>query len=295
MMPFWVIGMLLVEFSLCQFLGPRAGSNEDNKLIRRGFWPNNDYFNPPESRSSQYGFQRQYHRIRCGWPTIPKHGSCRIFGRVAYYTCDRGFAMVGKARSVCIANYHWQFPAPYCVAIYFGPKGPKGLQGPEGMHGDKGDDGQPGPRGQRGRSGTPGIPGTVGAPGPVGLSGKAGQQGPMGFPGPSGTDGQNGQPGSKGDRGAPGMKGYMGANGPQGPRGMKGDPGTRGIAGAIAVASTSAFSVVLGSRNPSPVQSITWQRPIYNGDGDFQMSSGTFLCRIPGVYHFTYIFQFTGM
>ncbi|XP_051891643.1 collagen alpha-1(XXV) chain-like [Pristis pectinata] len=95
--------------------------------------------------------------IPCGQPAVLKHGSCRIIGRTVYYTCNCGFSIIGKARSICMLNGRWQFPAPYCVAVYIGPRGPKGTQGPDGMHGAKGDNGQPGQPGQRGHNGIPGT------------------------------------------------------------------------------------------------------------------------------------------
>ncbi|XP_078278947.1 eosinophil peroxidase-like [Rhinoraja longicauda] len=179
----------------------------------------------------------------------------------------------------------------YFPAVYIGRRGPKGPQGPDGATGAKGENGQIGQVGWNGRPGAPGMKGAVGAPGASGMPGWPGPRGAMGFPGFRGINGHNGQPGRKGGRGGTGQRGRMGPMGAQGTRGTKGDTGPMGMAGANAIAPISAFSVALGTSNPSIGTPIIWQRTIYNGNGDFQASSGIFLCRVPGVYRFTYIFQ----
>lgn len=175
--------------------------------------------------------------------------------------------------------------------MYVGPRGPKGPRGPAGAPGAKGENGQPGQVGWRGSNGIPGKTGAVGSPGAAGMPGWPGSRGAMGFRGRRGINGHDGMPGRKGGRGETGPRGRMGPMGPQGLRGDKGDSGPMGMAGADAVALTSAFSVALGTSVTSVAVPIVWQRTIYNGDGDFQVSSGIFLCRISGVYRFTYIFQ----
>ncbi|XP_067863989.1 complement C1q and tumor necrosis factor-related protein 9B-like [Heptranchias perlo] len=298
MAPIWALGVLLTGFFPYQIHGSLAGSDETIGLVARSTLQSSDYseFLAPEgSQLEVNGLQKRIKSISCGQPPALKHGSWRLHGRLAIYTCDRGYALVGHSRSLCMQNCRWQHPAPCCVAIYFGPKGMKGLPGPTGPPGPKGDNGMPGARGWDGLDGAPGMRGQPGCPGLAGRSGRTGPRGPHGFPGPKGENGCNGSPGRKGNRGPRGVRGLVGPVGLQGPMGEKGDPGPPGPRGPDVVVVTTAFSVALEVSNPPLSVPIAWQRLIYNKDGDFQAGTGIFICRITGVYRFTFIFQIFSM
>ncbi|XP_068450281.1 complement C1q subcomponent subunit A [Clinocottus analis] len=150
--------------------------------------------------------------------------------------------------------------------------------------GCRGRDGQPGALGAPGRDGYPGAKGEKGEPammndGPVDadvlrrLKGEPGSRGPSGEPGPKGFRGHLGRAGIAGGRGLPGPEGksisQSGQHLPQQGR--------------------SAFSVIRNNiRYPPFNQVVTFQTAVVNTLQDFNLASGYFVCRVPGVYYFTF-------
>lgn len=97
--------------------------------------------------------------------------------------------------------------------------------------------------------------------------------------------------GDKGDRGDRGTPGKTGPEGPPGPRGSGGSKGSKGQAGAPGDAckiQNSAFSV--GRRKSlhslETYQGLLFDTVFVNLDDHFDMFSGKFTCRIPGIYFF---------
>ncbi|XP_072237627.1 complement C1q tumor necrosis factor-related protein 2-like [Leuresthes tenuis] len=148
--------------------------------------------------------------------------------------------------------------------------------------GCKGTDGHAGMEGAPGRDGWPGDKGQKGEPaekpnGPVDPSALLKLKGEMGSPGPQGSMGPKGYRGDLGAAGLPGMAG------PPGPDGRSISQGKASIS-----QDHSAFSVIrTDTRYPSYEQKITYQDIVVNNPGDFK-NTGEFICRIPGVYYFTF-------
>lgn len=175
--------------------------------------------------------------------------------------------------------------------FFAGPRGEPGDVGPMGAKGETGDAGAMGPMGPSGmpgRNGARGARGTNGSPGPVGSAGSAG------LPGPGGANGRNGINGAKGADGDPGATGAIGPQGSQGEPGYKGergDPGAPGVPGMSIAWRRSAFCVKLGTGSVNSDQPIAFQEILYNEDGDYNIQSSRFVCRIAGVYAFHAYFE----
>ncbi|KAL2101857.1 hypothetical protein ACEWY4_003618 [Coilia grayii] len=97
-----------------------------------------------------------------------------------------------------------------------------------------------------------------------------------------------GDKGDRGDRGTPGKQGpegQPGRDGPQGPKGSKGGPGPPGSA---CPPKHAAFSV--GRRkslhSEEHYQALLFDVTFVNVHEDFDMFTGRFRCRVPGVYFF---------
>ncbi|XP_038044165.1 collagen alpha-1(X) chain-like [Patiria miniata] len=153
--------------------------------------------------------------------------------------------------------------------------------------------------------GIPGLPGPVGPMGPYGQPGSkgvAGQQGEIGPIGPMGERGAPGNTGSKGDdgiglpgkigpRGVPGIVGRIGETGV---KGQKGEPGERPddsnqrVAFTVVRVSSSVTSTSRDTR--LPFQETETLLP----GTSFDLETGTFTCRVPGTYVFTFsVLQYT--
>ncbi|XP_008297997.1 complement C1q subcomponent subunit C-like [Stegastes partitus] len=152
----------------------------------------------------------------------------------------------------------------------------------------RGTDGHAGVAGAPGRDGWPGMKGEKGEPavmvkGPVdtgvllGLNGEAGNRGPPGLMGPKGF---------RGGLGAAGVPGIPGRPGPAGRNLGQGQQSSQ-------QGGKSAFSVIRTANDYPPYQRITFQDTVVNvhtpsGSPDFNLNTGYFTCRIPGVYYFTF-------
>ncbi|XP_068192170.1 complement C1q tumor necrosis factor-related protein 6 [Antennarius striatus] len=97
-----------------------------------------------------------------------------------------------------------------------------------------------------------------------------------------------GDKGERGDRGTPGKVGLDGPPGPRGAAGEKGSRGEAGLPGDPCKAQHSAFSV--GRRKSlhslESHQGLVFDTVFVNLDGHFDMFTGKFICRIPGIYFF---------
>ncbi|XP_013879892.1 complement C1q subcomponent subunit A [Austrofundulus limnaeus] len=151
--------------------------------------------------------------------------------------------------------------------------------------GCKGTDGQPGQAGTAGRDGLPGLKGEKGDPAVM-------IQGPVDPITLLRLKGDLGNPGPPGDMGVKGYQGQLGATGPVGKPGPPGPTGKNtgaGQASSNQEVQYSAFSVI---RNDSsyPVfgQKITYQTVVVNKPGDLIANTGIFVCRVAGVYYFTF-------
>ncbi|XP_028816282.1 complement C1q tumor necrosis factor-related protein 2 [Denticeps clupeoides] len=160
----------------------------------------------------------------------------------------------------------------------------------------------PGPQGIPGSPGSPGIPGTMGRMGPPGndaMDGKDGDKGDKGDRGDPGHPGNLGKQGLKGQlgvigkaglRGSRGLRGFPGLAGVAGVKGDKGDEGEAGVMGVCSCGpgARSAFSVAMTKSYPKERLPIRFNRILINEGGHYNVTTGKFLCGIPGVYFFTY-------
>ncbi|KAM7000276.1 uncharacterized protein c1qtnf2 isoform 1-T1 [Tautogolabrus adspersus] len=159
-----------------------------------------------------------------------------------------------------------------------GPAGPPGNPGAPGSPGAMGPMGPPGKDGQDGKDGERGVKGNGGDPGRTGNQGKPG------------VKGREGVIGKAGPRGLKGLRGSPGVTGKKGPKGESGDVGEQGEQGGCNCAGTAraAFSVAVTKSYPKERLPIRFSRILLNEGNHYNVSSGKFVCAIPGVYYFTY-------
>lgn len=137
---------------------------------------------------------------------------------------------------------------------------------------------------QDGKPGEPGIPGR---------DGHSGQKGQKGEAAPwLDVDMKIGVKGDGGDRGFPGSmgpKGYRGENGQQGLPGPQGRPGPRGDSSGLDGQHQSAFSVERTVKDkPNNGAPVTFNTVLADINGDFNLKTGYFTCKIAGVYYFVF-------
>ncbi|KFV65009.1 Complement C1q subcomponent subunit C, partial [Dryobates pubescens] len=122
-----------------------------------------------------------------------------------------------------------------------------------------------------------GIPGLPGLPGMPGKDGRDGLKGAKGEPGEPGSPGLPGQPGPMGLQGPPGAPGFLGA------------PGAPGLPGSYKQKLLSAFSVKRQSREHPPRNlPVVFSQVLTNTNHDYNTTTGTFTCRLPGLYYFVF-------
>lgn len=139
-----------------------------------------------------------------------------------------------------------------------------------------------------GKDGVNGIPGRGGLPGAKGEKGAPALQDELNSIPLQELKGETGIRGPPGDLG---QKGFMGA---QGPKGFSGPKGPRGSSGGIDGSGGNAnkkpaFSVL---RNKADLASygkpVTFDNPLSNVDNEFNLATGYFTCKVPGVYYFVF-------
>ncbi|XP_065431026.1 complement C1q subcomponent subunit C-like [Chrysemys picta bellii] len=137
--------------------------------------------------------------------------------------------------------------------------------------------------------GTPGLPGTPGMPGKDGRDGMKGVKGEPGIPAIPGTRGPKGEEGDPGSPGPPGKTGPMGPPGTRGDPGDQGQPGGPGMPGNYKQKHQSAFSVARRTgQYPDKNAPVVFNHAITNLNQDYNITSGKFTCRVPGLYYFIF-------
>ncbi|KAF6344129.1 complement C1q C chain [Rhinolophus ferrumequinum] len=137
--------------------------------------------------------------------------------------------------------------------------------------------------------GIPGMPGLPGAPGKDGHDGLQGPKGEPGIPAIPGTRGPKGQKGEAGTPGSPGKNGPTGASGIPGIPGPTGPPGEPGEEGRYKQKHQSVFTVTRQTvQYPEPGNLVKFNTVITNPQGDYNMSTGKFTCKVPGLYYFVH-------
>ncbi|XP_056119073.1 complement C1q subcomponent subunit A [Rhinichthys klamathensis goyatoka] len=139
------------------------------------------------------------------------------------------------------------------------------IHGRDGANGVLGRDGLPGAKGEKG---APALQDELNSVTTVELKGEMGIRGPPGEPGP---------------------KGLLGEQGPKGFPGPGGPKGSSGGSDAIIVRQKSAFSVLRNStENALYSQPVTFDSQLSNVGNHFNLKTGYFICKDPGVYYFVF-------
>ncbi|MEE6478753.1 hypothetical protein FKM82_011984, partial [Ascaphus truei] len=115
-----------------------------------------------------------------------------------------------------------------------------------------------------------------------GRTGNRGKPGVKGKPGAIGRAGPRGVKGIRGDLGEPGGAGN------KGPKGKMGDTGMPGPCTCGSKKAKSAFSVAVTKSYPKERLPIVFDKILMNEGGHYNVSSGKYICNIPGIYFFTY-------
>ncbi|XP_069803415.1 complement C1q subcomponent subunit C [Dendropsophus ebraccatus] len=138
-------------------------------------------------------------------------------------------------------------------------------------------------------SAMPGMPGIPGIPGRDGRDGQKGAKGEKGIPASIHSPSPKGEKGIKGPPGPMGKNGPKGPPGPPGDKGEQGPPGDNGMPGNHKRQYQSAFTMARATEvNPTKNSPIIFNRIITNDHQDYDVNTGKFVCRIPGLYYFVY-------
>ncbi|XP_054472881.1 complement C1q subcomponent subunit A [Anoplopoma fimbria] len=148
-------------------------------------------------------------------------------------------------------------------------------------------------RGTDGRAGEAGAPGRNGYPGVKGQKGESAvkDDGPVNVDVLLRLKGEQGSRGPQGVMGPKGFRGHLGAYGDPGALGRPGPEGKSiGHGGQLSPQQgRSAFSVIRTDNSyPAIGQAVTFQSTVVNTRDDFNVATGQFHCRVPGVYYFNF-------
>lgn len=100
--------------------------------------------------------------------------------------------------------------------------------------------------------------------------------------------------GPPGPPGPPGPQGYPGFPGPMGPPGFNGLPGYPGLDGPKGLPSNcpcgevSAFFAKFNGSLPASSGPVIFTEISHDTQGHFKEEEGVFICRLPGIYHFSF-------
>lgn len=139
-----------------------------------------------------------------------------------------------------------------------------------------------------------GRDGVSGIPGRDGLTGAKGEKGAPALQDELNSITMQELKGEMGFRGLPGAYGPKGFMGAQGPKGFPGPKGPRGSSGGIdgsggPAGQKPAFSVL---RNRADYASydkpVIFDSQLSNVNNDFNLKTGYFTCKVPGVYYFVF-------
>lgn len=107
--------------------------------------------------------------------------------------------------------------------------------------------------------------------------------------GEKGDDGSIGPHGPQGERGEKGERGDMGIQGPIGPHGPKGDQGEPAPTTPKSAFSVARLHPLIG--NESKATPVNFDKAFVNEGELFNLETGRFVVKYPGIYFFTYTVQ----
>lgn len=137
-----------------------------------------------------------------------------------------------------------------------------------------------------GRNGVSGVLGRDGLPGAKGEKGAPALQDELNS---VTIEGLKGEMGVRGPPGEPGLKGLIGERGPKGFPGPKGPKGSSGGSDGAIVRQKPAFSVLRNSKDHASYgQPVTFDSQLSNVNNHFNLKTGYFTCKHPGVYYFVF-------
>ncbi|XP_026794099.1 complement C1q subcomponent subunit A [Pangasianodon hypophthalmus] len=138
---------------------------------------------------------------------------------------------------------------------------------------------------QDGKEGVQGVPGRDGLPGQKGEKGEPGLQMESSKEKLIALKGDKGEDGPIGDIGA---KGFNGLLGPPGPIGPPGNPGGS-VGSGVFNAKKAAFTVIRKkNENPRYNSPVIFTEALTNLNQDFNLATGSFTCKVAGVYYFVF-------
>ncbi|XP_046723932.1 complement C1q subcomponent subunit A [Silurus meridionalis] len=144
---------------------------------------------------------------------------------------------------------------------------------------------------QDGKAGQPGISGKDGWPGQKGEKGEPGLLVQKSMQELTAFKGDKGEDGPIGDIGPKGLPGVLGPEGPIGPTGNQGSS----IDSEVSNTKKAAFTVTRKKNEyPRYNSPLIFTEQLINLNSDFNIQTGYFTCKIPGMYYFVFHFVSEG-